>query len=279
MKSIGSQLYEGIKVFAEDADYKSRIKISYGVTKPSENVNVNYSENAVVPQKPWRVPTNQEIEILTSKIDFEEIGNCISIFSLKEQPIVHILRQLYEDTLRGIVSSSDYQSKANELLNTDTFRKIYTCIGVPTVAGLAVHQNGLETVTINRKTGKYIGLHLDSWDNLPSTERHLSTNRICINLSDESRYFLFLNLSISQLLKLSQLDKNTIPDLLCIEFMKNNPNYPIVRLEVKPFEAYVAPTENIIHDATTENMNSDSFSFTFRGHFKLNPLNGSKKKA
>lgn len=278
MKAIGSQIYEGIKVFAEDEDYQNRIKISCGVTTPSQNSTLGYSDNAIVPRKPWRAPTEKEIQVLTSDVNFEDIGNCISIFSFLSEPIAHSLRQLYMDTQNGIVSSSDYQRMASELLNTEIFNRNCTCEGIPTVAGLALHSKGLETVTVNRKTDKYIGLHLDSWDNLTILERHLSTNRICINLSDESRYFLFLNLSISQLLEIVGMNKNTIPDLLCVEFMKNNPDYPIIKLEVKPFEAYVAPTENIIHDATTEGMSSDSFSFTFRGRFKMTPQHGKSKK-
>ena len=189
-----------------------------------------------------------------------------------------MLRQMYEGTFSGHITSLDFQAKATELLNTDIFKSICNYEGICTVAGLAVHPYGLETVTNNKKTNKYIGLHLDSWDNLSLLERHLSTNRICINLSDESRYFLFLNLSIAQLFEISGSNENIIPDLLCLDFMKNNPNYPIVKLELKPFEAYIAPTENIIHDATTENMQSDSFSFTYRGRFKLTPQYSINKK-
>ena len=59
----------------------------------------------------------------------------------------------------------------------------------------------LKTVTVNRNIGRYNGLHVDDWDRLHLDSRHLATNRICVNIGQDDRYFLFLPFSLMDIAK------------------------------------------------------------------------------
>lgn len=52
-------------------------------------------------------------------------------------------------------------------------------------------------------------------------------------------------------------------------FLRKYPEYPVMRLAVMPGEAYIAPTENMIHDGTTECMTVADLQVTVRG--RLDP--------
>lgn len=162
---------------------------------------------------------------------------------------------------------------------------------------LTINSVGLRTVTYDRQKKNYIGLHLDSWDKLSLEKRHLSTNRICINLGLEDRYFLFINLTLMDMFNLVKVgySRNTLscqqnnshsnfinnnlsnslllnqipPNAIRQMFLERYPNYPVVKVRVSPGEAYIAPTENMIHDASTLDKRFFDVILTIRGHLKL----------
>jgi hypothetical protein len=49
--------------------------------------------------------------------------------------------------------------------------------------------------------------------------------------------------------------------------MEAFPSYPVLRLEIRPGEAYIAPTEIVIHDATTMGKEFTDATFTVLGNF------------
>jgi hypothetical protein len=145
------------------------------------------------------------------------------------------------------------------------------------VIGLQTTIPGLITVTSSYHqdvtTKLYDGMHLDSWDRDPLKRRHKARNRMCINLGCEDRYFLFINLTLMDMfyaLGLSGTEdicKHYRGTSIGSEFMKKYPDYPVVKLRVRPKEAYIAPTENIIHDATTIDKKYSDITLTFLGNF------------
>jgi hypothetical protein len=52
-------------------------------------------------------------------------------------------------------------------------------------------------------------------------------------------------------------------------FMSRFPGYPIVRVRIGPGEAYIAPTDNVIHDASTIGSEGLSITLTLRGWFTV----------
>ena len=49
-------------------------------------------------------------------------------------------------------------------------------------------------------------------------------------------------------------------------FMQRYPDYPVIKVRVAPGEAYIAPTENMIHDASTVAKRVPDLHLTFLGH-------------
>jgi len=140
--------------------------------------------------------------------------------------------------------------------------------------GPTSNRPGLKTVTVDTASKHYIGLHLDSWDNLELEHRHESTNRICINIGASDRYFLFLPFSLSGMAhimsKLHQ-DLSIHHTLLGDHFMERFPDVPAIRCRLAPGEAYIAPTENLIHDGSSEGAQQSDEQFTVRGHIRPLP--------
>jgi hypothetical protein len=132
----------------------------------------------------------------------------------------------------------------------------------------------LKTVTINHDIGRYNGLHVDNWDDSDLDSRHLATNRICVNIGQDDRYFLFLPLLLMDIA--SALAEEMGPDweapgrytVVGRQFMERFPNVPVVRCRLAPGEAYVAPTENLVHDGSSVGQSDLDEQFTIRGHIR-----------
>jgi hypothetical protein len=132
---------------------------------------------------------------------------------------------------------------------------------------------GFHTVTYDGVGECFIGLHIDDLDAMPLARRMESTSRLCVNLGAGTRYLLFVNLGVSSLVaRLAEsepgVDFGALRSTPLIHaFMQRFPNYPVVRLAVHPGEAYIAPTENMIHDGSTAGMTARDDQVTVRGGF------------
>jgi predicted Zn-dependent protease with MMP-like domain len=149
--------------------------------------------------------------------------------------------------------------------------------GLPLSMGPGNH----DTLTKDRHAAdsqKFIGLHLDSWDKQPLRLRHRSRNRLCINLGREARYSLFVNLPLMQMF--AHLGLRDPEDIyadfrglaLGHRFMMARPEYPAVRLRIEPGEAYILPTDNLIHDGSTTGTAHPDITMTFIGRFAPTPV-------
>ena len=54
---------------------------------------------------------------------------------------------------------------------------------------------------------------------------------------------------------------------LAREFMTLYPQYPVIRVQVRPGEAYLAPTDNLVHDGSSVDMTEEDRNLTFLGEF------------
>ncbi len=50
--------------------------------------------------------------------------------------------------------------------------------------------------------------------------------------------------------------------------MKRYPDYPVIKVRVAPGEAYIAPTENMIHDGSTVGKQYPDIHLTLFGYFR-----------
>jgi hypothetical protein len=280
------RLIEDLKIVLErgiDLNILSQLSINNG----TELIECSkYLPKSFVPRQEWRTFHPEEIDILTCLPDRWDLGKYIGVIQFPEfliQPIRDIFDRSEFDSLDPerdldkICSAPDYQSIVEKIA---VHLQCY-CLSTDKIKSLGIHVNraGLITTTVDAieflPRQPHVGLHLDSWEKAPIRRRHLSSNRICINLGHEPRYFLFINLSLMKMLEM--LGLSTAVDIshyyrgidLPDKFMETFPDYPVIKLALAPNQAYIAPTENIIHDASTLDKQELDLSLTFIGKFGI----------
>ena len=123
----------------------------------------------------------------------------------------------------------------------------------------------------------FIGLHIDQSKHFKIHTAHKSGNRISINLSNEARTLAFINLSMIQVFnmlkeKINITDPEINPDNIASLFFKYYPNYPVVKLIQRPYQYYVAPTDNFFHDASTFGNKEIDITLVYTGYFDMNNI-------
>lgn len=288
--SVASELKLGLKVyFKPDLSIgvtSDRLKINDGVIELDPDLHPQYSHPAFIPKLPWRSPTADETEImLSSSFDATNSSQTIGVVKFP----ISIIQQLQDLITWGSIeygtavtasqifthpAYSDARAKIQEyILRTYAIDDDFDCLG------LIKGDLDLPTTTINGieflPNKLFAGLHLDSWDYRPFRLRHLSRNRVCINLGREVRYFLFINRTLQQVFNdLNLIDPEDIYRdyrgvRLSVKFLRTLSHYPVIRLGIYPGEAYIAPTENFIHDATSIGKTQADWNITFLGNFLI----------
>lgn len=115
--------------------------------------------------------------------------------------------------------------------------------------------------------GKLIGLHLDNWDGFALGDRGSARNRICVNVGGSARYLLAVPHSVSSLVRDGRLSEATIHPDAAAEFLRRHPSTIVARLRIFPGQAYIAPTENLFHDGSSEGEAEPCVTVTAFGHF------------
>jgi len=128
---------------------------------------------------------------------------------------------------------------------------------------------GLPTLTVNPRSALLIGLHLDNWDRLPAALRHRSRNRASVNLGPVPRALLFVDLDISE-----GQPSDVVPDTETIRrlLIGAKPPPAVLRLLVPPGWAYIAPTENLVHDGGSLSFRDGAVHASALGMFR--PVRG-----
>lgn len=271
-------LKPGIKIFCSHLETQSiyqRIELSAG-TIAADCDHQNYCAGAFVPRPPWRSPSPQEFADLWTPTPLSP-DLCVAVVpvptdlmapfmaaevALAPTPKAAKLRLQEEPCHTAIGQLMDYFAP---LCKTHT---------PPVLGGFGARPPNLCTTTIDRNRECRNGLHTDSWDKLSLSQKHQATNRICVNLGCDDRYFLFINLPEIELMRWLELPPNETLDQLwkrefTSAFMERYADYPVVKLSIAPGEAYIAPTENMIHDATSLNKQFLDVKVMFRGHYQI----------
>ena len=263
-------LRAGIKLFLNNVNETERIHLSNGSLKVEKDLH-NYLEHytdAFVPNKPWRTPNPQEQDLLYTKTHIEDRNQIVCITSIP-QILLEELRQAAIKFHKNKPSAKEisemnqnFSSKhLNEYLLKLT-RKEYKQFG------FLINEPDKITTTLDRDKKKRIGLHLDNWDHMALEDKHMARNRISMNVGYVDRYLLFFNLTVQKMHEIlcenNLLIQDPIGSLGDI-FMESFPEYPIIKIRISPGEAYIAPTENMIHDGCTLGTNSTDVSFVVMG--------------
>lgn len=273
----------GIKVYTYiDADISERFFLSNGTEPMKINSYEKYYKNHIrKAKKPWRELLENELESLilnTFNCDYksnigiikipESIQELFDSIKVKEVKSYDDLNEIKSNNtinyLQAVDSLNEYFE--NYLFSNQKIHKI----------GFHIGMSDKEAATRN-KNGTYTGFHVDYWDELKLSVIEKATNRICVNLGKNDRYFLFINLTLKQIYsKINVKDKKSFIKYdnqeLLKAFFTLFPNYPVIKMKIKPYEGYIAPTENMIHDGSTEGNYSTDITLTTRGYFNIGIL-------
>lgn len=259
-------LREGIKILAEiPNEHDHTVTINSGTESPQTD---QYIQGAIIPKNTFRNLSDSEKEIIFIPKDIAHILNyneVIKLISLPES-IQNDIKKIklneinsYEE-LEKTVSRDDFKVLAKDLMEYVVSKSIHS-----EIHNLGIQIEPGNEYTTTKQNLQYVGLHIDSWDKLPLSERKKSKNRICFNIGKEPRYLYFINVPAHQLVNENE---GSDVDKIVNDFLVNNPQYPVIRLKVNPFEGYIAPTEYIIHDGSTSGNSYKDITFTIRSYFQ-----------
>jgi predicted Zn-dependent protease with MMP-like domain len=281
-------LKPGIKIgFSDDISSANRLSINDGVVEIEPDLYPQYSHPAFIPKLPWRslTETEKDMIVITHDSDSVNPSETITVTKIPEL-MINPIRNLIEwgESTHGKTVSAEHikDHQSYPQIRDEISKYIHRNYAADVDSEIDCRQAikcdiDLPTTTINEieflPAKLFAGMHLDSWDYLPFRLRHRSRNRICINLGQEVRFFLIINRTTRQMFDdLHLIDPDDIYKdyrgvRLSNKFLKNLSDYPVIKLGIYPGEAYIAPTENFIHDATSLDKKMSDWSITFLGDF------------
>jgi hypothetical protein len=257
---------------------RTRLALSAGTRAAGGLGLTSYRDRAFVPRGPWRSAGNEELLALLAGQPPITIGSHVTLVRAPDDVLTQFapLRKFARGptAIHGLPDWLHEHPCAEGREAMLEFARTFVSSEQPGVEGAAIVYKapGLRTATTDG-TGEHVGLHIDNWYGAPLAEREHVPNRVSINLGPEPRFFLFINLRLETLAALVTTGFPDDPDTRETQhgvrraFMSHFSSYPVVRLRLDPGEGYIAPTENMIHDASTEARSTPDVQFTVRGRF------------
>lgn len=291
------KIKKGIMLHHQSSEDYELIKINSGVTHYTkqdtgkviyEDLSFlpSYEEDAFTPKKNWRVLSAQEIKTLKST-DKRSDSNTIYIGDIPEN-----LRNSFQKlNLAQCKNRNDVfaKFKANpeatleinqateEFLKSKAdgkpFRFHYLGTNLPNLEVVACDTTVLPA-DHTEEDKKYMGIHNDGTKFVSPHALYKSGNRLTINLGKETRSFLFINLTMTQALNMlkQKIDTKKHPvDIINISkyFFEHFPDYPVIKIDQKPYQYYIAPTDNCFHDGSTLGMKGLDIIIVYFGAFRF----------
>jgi hypothetical protein len=257
---------------------KHRVQINSGVARATAGT---YDANGYVPVQDWRALEDHELEILSKGRLGNSEAEHICIWKLPEEVNAFfdnfrssIGKYNDERAVGNLFSHRNYKrgrGKLIEMLREAGVTNLYTlghCVGPAGRVSTSIRNDGL-----------FVGMHVDTYLNYTMASREAGFPcRMALNLGTEPRHFQFINLSMRQIareLNSASQDANAV----AAEFLRTNPNYPVIQVEVGPGEVYTAPTEILIHDGTTLYKNLIDVTTTLLGDFTAGALQSTSRQS
>lgn len=125
------------------------------------------------------------------------------------------------------------------------------------------------STTIDRRDRKLIGLHVDWWERRSLMSVSLARNRVCLNMGPRPRWFVFAAIDLLETAARCGIDPTiSFTTSHAQAYLLQHPMTPIYRLRIEPGEAYVAPTERLIHDGQASTGETGEWVSTVFGRFE-----------
>ncbi|PWN69288.1 hypothetical protein C1631_014630 [Chryseobacterium phosphatilyticum] len=289
------KLKPGIKIYLNEKEGNVQINsgtIHHAKQIPNEIIFKNqkfvqkYEPEAHLPKRDWRTPTEEESKIFTG--DHKNKRDYNSVFTGE---IPHDIKELFiKLDLHSATTETEVfdRFRENEMLVSQMNDKLNAFLESISLApfkfmSLAANFANSEIVSLDKRKLppgytihdiRFIGVHKDSSKDMTLHTAHKFGNRIAFNLGQESRYLLIINLSMLQVYdmikKKIDIKENEVNNKnITSYFLKLFPDYPVLRIEHKPYHYYIAPTDNCFHDGSTMGTGSLDILMTYLGKFLL----------
>lgn len=242
-------LFEDFRMRVAHADLKEYLWLHPGVepARPPDDGGEPYVPSAFVPVARKRRLIAQEVDHISSEWHWPP-SHCVSSFKIDDAILLKLKAPGVGN--HGGMNSAEFRAMGDTLWAALCESSSISSTGPVQWLGLSRRPSGLKTSTLDSSIGRRIGLHLDSWDRTPIQLRHISRIRLCINLGTGWRSLLFFPWDIQAVNDaLSEMPEDldwqgNLAGRFCNEFREA----PVFELNVPPGYAYLAPTENMIHD-------------------------------
>ncbi|MDB5285483.1 MAG: hypothetical protein JWR05_432 [Mucilaginibacter sp.] len=290
------QLKKGIKLHSLASDGYDSVFINSG-TIPADKLALEkvdfgdfnftplFRDNAYVPKKDWKCLNRIEIKAIQSN-DERRDYNTIYIGDTSDN-LKGIFRRLEIEDLKSrqeVMSSIKEKPELIKELSREMQRFLlhiangkpfhFHCIAanLPNLEMVACDVSKLPpNFTVPQK--KYNGLHNDGTKFMSIHSTYKYGNRITINLGKQSRIFYFINLTLIQVINMLKQQINVKEHNVNVHniaacFFKYFPDYPVIKLIQKPYQYYIAPTDNCFHDGSTLGNAALDINMVYFGSFK-----------
>ncbi|MGW8782419.1 hypothetical protein ACWGNM_30760 [Streptomyces sp. NPDC055796] len=136
--------------------------------------------------------------------------------------------------------------------------------------GQALAKPDMTTTTDNYEDGRLIGLHLDNWDKLAYADRHTGRRRLCLSLGPGVRYIILGAIDAQAVCRAVHPDCHAdrhphTQDYR--DYVASGRPIRIIRIRLAPVAGYVAPTEYLLRDGSTEAQDRPSAAAFWLGHW------------
>lgn len=289
-------IQNGIRLHSTLDNFFNEIEINSGTVHhlQQEKGKVNYldwsfvpqyEDNAYVVKRDWRKLSKKEINALTATNN-RNYYNTIYVGDISDE-----LKQIFEDLkfkecLRPkdvheymkrdhdltLKLSNTMQTYLTDFANNQPFHFHFIGANLPNIDMVAA-DNTMLPADHQEEDKKCMGIHNDGAELRTVHQTYKSGNRFTINLGNETRYFLYVNLSLTQAFNMlkkklgvtvTQVDLYNISKL----FFKYFPDYPVIRIPQKPYQYYIAPTDHCFHDGSTIGMSTLDVIMIYFGKFQ-----------
>ena len=277
MKRERGGLTRGVSLAAEHSllpMLRQSVEINSGTVLADE---ASYQIGSYLPKNAWRPLSGLETDLVSAS-SVELNATCVELLkvpdeicNLAAQVFGHIAELSSQEPVDLLPTFHTEHPKYPSLLNKiklfaqklgSLSQEPRILLGVPGRSTVAHHN------------GRLIGLHVDDWFDQTAEPRSSRPGRVVLNLGMESRKLLFINVPVDEITDELGMDQNMFQSdgtAIGRRFMQAYPTYPVLRLTVSPGMAYVAPTENIIHDGSLQGTRTPDIAAHVLGRFKDRP--------
>ncbi|MFD1829830.1 hypothetical protein ACFSJS_09140 [Streptomyces desertarenae] len=140
--------------------------------------------------------------------------------------------------------------------------------------GQALAKPDMTTTTDNHRDGRLIGLHLDNWDKLTYEHKPSGRRRLALNLGPGIRYIILATLDAQAVCRAVRPNDYAWRHPHTDDYRTHAAagyTINVIRIRLVPGEGYIAPTEYLLHDGSTEGQEASAIAF-WLGHWQSGKL-------